>query len=335
MNGTSYTFTVTATNAAGASSASSASSAVTPRTTPAAPTSLAATPDDGSASIAFTAGSSNGAAISNYQYSTDDGATWTARSPSSDASPIDITGLTNGTTYPIKLRAINSQGTGAASSAVSVTPAAAPAAPTGLAATPGDGSATIAFTAGSGNGAAISNYQYSTNDGATWTTRSPTSAASPIAITGLTNGTTYQIKLRAVNSQGTSAESSAVSATPAAAPAAQKPTPTPTPTPTPAPTPTPTPTPAKPFVTWASSAKAKSITAGITPVVGVTYTLTATSGQMTKTGSCKTVTIKRGTSLVAGRSCTIKLAKGKWLAAVTPKQGSVSGTVNTKSYTFK
>ena len=56
---------------------------------------------------------------------------------------------------------------------------------------------------------------------------------------------------------------------------------------------------------------------------------------MTKTGSCKTVTIKRGTSLVARRSCTIKLAKGKWLAAVTPKQGSVSGTVNTKSYTFK
>ena len=56
---------------------------------------------------------------------------------------------------------------------------------------------------------------------------------------------------------------------------------------------------------------------------------------MTKTGSCKTVTIKRGTSLVAGRSCTIKLAKGKWLAAVTPKQGSVSGTLNTKSNTFK
>jgi len=38
--------------------------------------------------------------------------------------------------------------------------------------------------------------------------------ASPVTITALTNGTTYQIKLRAVNAIGDGAESSAVSATP-------------------------------------------------------------------------------------------------------------------------
>jgi hypothetical protein len=73
----------------------------------------------------------------------------------------------------------------------------------------------------------------------------------------------------------------------------------------------------------------------ITPVTGVTYMLTATSGRITKTGFCKNVTITQGKSKVARRSCTIKLAKGKWLAAVTPKNGSVSGTVNSKSYSFK
>jgi hypothetical protein len=104
---------------------------------------------------------------------------------------------------------------------------------------------------------------------------------------------------------------------------------------TPDPDPTPTTKPAKPAAAWSSSAKAKTVTAVITPVTGVAFTLTATSGRVTKTGSCKNVTIKQGKSKVARRSCTIKLAKGKWLAAVTPKKGSVSGTVNSKSYSFK
>jgi hypothetical protein len=113
------------------------------------------------------------------------------------------------------------------------------------------------------------------------------------------------------------------------------PTPTPTPDPTPTPTPTPTTKPAKPTATWSSSAKAKTVTAVITPVVGVTYALTATSGRVKKTGSCKNVTITQGKKKLARRSCTIKLAKGNWLASVTPKNGSVSGTVNSKSYSFK
>ena len=192
-----------------------------------------------------------------------------------------------------------------------------PAAPTSLVATPGDGSASIAFTAGGDNGAAITNYEYSTDNGSTWTARSPAATTSPIAISGLTNGTTYQVKLRAINSVGTGAESSAVSVTPAA------------------PLPAPALKPAKPSAKWSSSAKKKTITAVITPVAGVTYTLSAKSGRITKKGSCKSVTIKQGKKKLARRSCTIKLAKGKWLASVTPKKGSVSGTVNSKRYTFK
>ena len=184
----------------------------------AAPTALAATVADGSVSVAFTPGSDNGWAITNYAYSIDDGASWTTRSPASVASPIVITGLANGTDYAIRLRAINSAGAGAASSAVNATPRAVPGAPTGLAATVGDRSVSIAFTAGADNGAEIVNYAYSLDDGATWTARSPASIASPIVIGGLANGTPYPIRLRAINGVGSGAASDAVSVTPVAVP---------------------------------------------------------------------------------------------------------------------
>ena len=67
----------------------------------------------------------------------------------------------------------------------------------------------VAFTAPTDTGgAAITDYEYQL-DGGTWTSASTTS--SPVVITGLTNGTSYSIKLRAVNSAGNGAESAAVS----------------------------------------------------------------------------------------------------------------------------
>lgn len=92
--------------------------------TPDAPTALVGTAGNTTASIAFTAGSAGGSAITNYQFSTDNGSTWTTRSPVSTASPLVISGLTNGIAYQIKLRAVNAFGAGTASSAVTVTPAA-------------------------------------------------------------------------------------------------------------------------------------------------------------------------------------------------------------------
>ena len=185
-----------------------------PASAPAAPTSLVATPGDGSVSVAFTAGSDGGASISNYKYSIDDGASWSAFSPSVTSSPVSITGLTNGTTYAVKLKAVNSEGDGAASDAVSVTPRTVPSAPTSLVGYRGYRSAEVSFAAGSNGGSAITNYKYSTDDGATWTALSPAVTSSPVTIGGLTNSTTYNIKLRAVNAAGDGAVSDAVSVTP-------------------------------------------------------------------------------------------------------------------------
>jgi len=90
-----------------------------------------------------------------------------------------------------------------------------PSAPTSLSATAGDSQATISFTAGSDGGSAITNYKYST-DGTNYTALSPTDATTPITISGLTNGTSYTIYLKAVNANGDSSASSSVSVTPVA-----------------------------------------------------------------------------------------------------------------------
>ena len=97
-------------------------------TAPSAPTSLAATAGDQQLSIAFTAGASGGSAITDYEYTTDNGSTWVTAATT--ASPVVITGLTNGTSYTVKLRAVNAIGNGTASAAVTETPAAtAPSSP--------------------------------------------------------------------------------------------------------------------------------------------------------------------------------------------------------------
>jgi len=192
---------------------------------PETPTSLSATAlSTTSVSIAFTAGGANGSPITNYKYalSTNGGSTYgsfTALSPEDITTPITISGLTAATAYYIKLKAVNDMGDSVASAAVSISTLSTPDAPTSLSA----GSITLAtvaisFTPGAQGGSAISNYQYalSTNGGSTYgsfTALSPTDTTSPITITGLTNNTTYYLKLKAVNTDGAGAESSAVSFT--------------------------------------------------------------------------------------------------------------------------
>jgi uncharacterized repeat protein (TIGR02543 family) len=97
--------------------------------TPAPPRNLVATAGSESATIAFTAGASFGESITNYEYSLN-GATYVALSPADTTTPVAISGLTNGTTYLIRLRAVSSRGSGAPSTIVSVTPLAAALTPT-------------------------------------------------------------------------------------------------------------------------------------------------------------------------------------------------------------
>ena len=89
-------------------------------------TNLVATGINTGGMIQFTAPTSNGgSAITNYEYSTDNGATWVTPSPAVTSSPLIISsGLTNCISYQVKIRAVNAAGAGTASAAAQLIPAA-------------------------------------------------------------------------------------------------------------------------------------------------------------------------------------------------------------------
>jgi hypothetical protein len=130
-NGTSYTFTVTATNANGTGPASAPSNAVTPSapTVPGAPTGVTATAGNTAAVVSWIAPGNGGSAITSYTVTPFIGSA--AQTPvtvtgSPPATSATVTGLTNGTSYTFTVTATNAVGTGPASApSNAVTPSAA------------------------------------------------------------------------------------------------------------------------------------------------------------------------------------------------------------------
>jgi len=73
---------------------------------------------------------------------------------------------------------------------------------------PGDGQARVAIWRPVRSlGSAITRYEYTLDDGVTWATVDPASTNASVIITGLTNGTRYQIRIRAFNAAGAGAAS--------------------------------------------------------------------------------------------------------------------------------
>jgi trimeric autotransporter adhesin len=129
---------------------------------------------------------------------------------------VTITGLTSGTSYEFYTYALNGAGEGWMRSTLKVTTlrlTASASAPTGLTADVSGTSAQLSFTPGDNGGVSISNYEVSFDNGSTWQAMSPATTASPLTITGLTPGVTYQVKVRAVTSVGSGAASTAVAVT--------------------------------------------------------------------------------------------------------------------------
>ncbi len=219
-NGTAYTFTVFATNLVGKGVASTASSAVTPATVPNVPNIVSVIGGNQQVTVSFNAPSSNGGATIT-SYSVIPYINGVAQpTTTGSASPIIVTGLTNGTTYTFAVFATNRVGNGAISSvSFSVTPATVPEAPTNVSVTSGNQQVSISFTAPSSNGgASITNYTVTPyiNGVAQVTT---IGATSPIIVSGLTNGTAYTFTVYASSSVGNGTASAAsLTVTPATVP---------------------------------------------------------------------------------------------------------------------
>tara|TARA_B100000953_G_scaffold146589_1_gene121376 strand:- start:1874 stop:3385 length:1512 start_codon:yes stop_codon:yes gene_type:complete len=224
-NGTSYAFRISAVNAAGTGTGSSTVTA-TPRTTSDAPTGLAGTPGDQQVTLAWTAPSgSGGTVVTGYRVerSADGGSTWTTvvADTGSTTTAYTVTGLTNGSAYSFRTAAVNDAGTGSMSSTASATPRTTPGPPTGVAPVDGDTQSALSWTApGSDGGVAVTGYriEQSTDGGTTWTTvvADTESTSTAYTVTGLTNGSTYDFRVSAVNAAGTGAASSSAGASPVA-----------------------------------------------------------------------------------------------------------------------
>ncbi|MEI7478706.1 MAG: fibronectin type III domain-containing protein, partial [Actinomycetes bacterium] len=210
-NGTSYTFTVVATNVNGNSTASAASLVVIPSTVPGSPTGVSAAKGDTQATVSWTAPSSNGgAAITGYTVTSSPGSktcSWTS-------GPLSCTvlALNNGTSYTFTVVASNANGNSTASSpSLAVVPSTIPGSPTSASAVKGDGRALITWTAPSSNGGSvITSYTVTSTPESktcTWTTGSFS-----CIVNGLTNGSSYTFTVVATNVNGSSSPSSATGA---------------------------------------------------------------------------------------------------------------------------
>lgn len=178
-------------------------------------------PGSGELTVTFTPPTCIAGTIDNYEYSTNNGSTWTAVSPVSTDETFVITGLTNGTTYPVRVRAVV-DGTPQASNASlprNGTPQpndTVPEPPTDVEAVAGDGSATVAWMAPiDDGGAAITSYTVRAlvggNPAGPTCTVTISSPDDPLdcTVTGLVNGTNYTFDVVATNSVGNSAPSAA------------------------------------------------------------------------------------------------------------------------------
>ena len=145
--------------------------------------------------------------IIRYQLSVDDGTSWSNANITSGR--LNITGLTNGVSANVRVRAVGTNGFGANSNRIVARAFTSPSAPILGAAVTASRKIVMPFTEPTDNGGIpVKNYQYTLDGGATWKNRSPAGVTSPLVITsGLTNGQTYDVSLRAVTALATGASS--------------------------------------------------------------------------------------------------------------------------------
>ena len=213
-NGETYEVQVRAVNIHGEGDWSDPPVSATPGTEPGKPRSLSLSAGDQRIEVSWVEPESDGGAgITDYEvhYKKHSQNRWSAAESAGTDLAHSISGLDNGDTYDVQVRAVNRHGEGDWSDPpASTTPNVAPGQPQNVAASEGDQQITVTWAAPAGNsGTTVTGYdvQWKTDSG-DWASPegSKTFAATVLShVIGsesgeeLTNGTTYQVRVRARN----------------------------------------------------------------------------------------------------------------------------------------
>ena len=206
-NGTSYSFTVTATNSIGTSPSSRSSSRITPVGPPSEPRSVETAPGDGTVEVSWEEPESDGGSrITSYRAVASPGGQ-SCTSDRSWSTSCTITGLTNGVSYLISVTATNAAGTSRPSAVSRPTvPMTVPGAPRSVTATATSGSAAVSWLPPtSDGGSAISTYTAIATPGGA---QCETTSGLTCTIVGLRQGASYRFTVTATNAAGSSLASS-------------------------------------------------------------------------------------------------------------------------------
>ena len=228
--GVTYAFKIRAVNSVGGGTASDKAVITTPNiTTPSAVQYLSADAGNASVYLSWSEPTDDGYSVIrggtlNYQYRyRQSSGTWNAWSTEQWENYVTVSSLANGTSYEFEVLATNDVGTGPVAS-VSATPtgAAVPGVPTYFGASSRPASVELWWDPPDYDGGSpITDYEYNYRQSGGswkgWTSAGNANADYPeYTVTGLTNGTTYQFKVRARNVIGAGESTSVLSETPKA-----------------------------------------------------------------------------------------------------------------------
>ncbi len=223
VNDTVHTFRIRAVNDIGEGAESDEASATPEARAPEEPSGLIALTGDAQITLEWTDPSDASILKWQYAYRTAGNYGDWADIPGSGAATTrhTIGELVNGTTYTIKIRAVNDVGDGPESDGVSATPLSVPAKPAGFAVTAGDALAVLEWDNPLNPTITGWEYSYRTTGSYSGWTGIPGSDAATTAHTvpDLENGVEHTFRLRAVNASGPGAESGGMAATPRPVPA--------------------------------------------------------------------------------------------------------------------
>ncbi|MEU4474666.1 phospholipase A2 [Micromonospora sp. NPDC023888] len=213
-NGHTYQFRVTASNAGVESAPTATASAKPMPPAPQPPSGLTATAGDGKVSLRWTS-----SATANVWYwiemrDVSAGQAWTRLKDPVDATAMPINYLNNGHTYEFRVRSNNLTGDSSPSNVVTAKPMPpVPQSPTSLEAVAGDGKVTLYW--GASNTANVWYLvEYRPAGGAWQRLPYPVTTCCTFTQTLLTNGTTYEFRVRATNLAGESGSTNVASARP-------------------------------------------------------------------------------------------------------------------------